>query len=68
MGLNQCAICRQERHWMNECPDRKEKDQSGDDNVMMLEDLENEQLRKVLPVPGLHLLGSWQSSCQLLSK
>jgi len=53
---------------MNECPDRKEKDQSGDDNVMMLEDLENEQLRKVLPVPGLHLLGSWQSSCQLLSK
>lgn len=42
---NKCAVCKQEGHWKNECQNQKgpeEQDHTGNANLIMLEDLDNE--------------------------
>uniref|UniRef100_A0A8C0HLE4 CCHC-type domain-containing protein n=1 Tax=Buteo japonicus TaxID=224669 RepID=A0A8C0HLE4_9AVES len=42
LGLNQCAICRQEGHWKNECPNKEKKEPDKNVTVMVLENSDNE--------------------------
>lgn len=38
LGPNQCAICQQEGHWKNECPNEGNLNLVEDTNVMLLEE------------------------------